>query len=153
MLRTPTWLQYQAHRTCRLRETLPSAGFLGVRILAMTRTRLLLAQLIVLVPLLGVVLYGIAHAYLWDVAWYSAIAHILGGLWAALFFVWGQSMLGLPRNLMFCVIAVLVLGIFWEVFEFLIGATHFPVDTVDTVADLLMDFVGGMIGVRAMKYI
>ena len=119
----------------------------------MTRTRLLFAQLIVLAPLLGVVLYGIAHAYLWNVWWYSAIAHTMGGLWALLFFVWAQNMLHLPRNFILCIIAALVLGIFWELFEFSIGATHFPFDTIDTVADLVMDFVGGMIGVRVMKYI
>lgn len=135
------------------RETLHQAGFLGVKILAMTRIRLLLAQLAVLAPLLGVVLYGLAHAYLWDVLWYSAIAHTLGGLWAILFFLWAQNMLRLSRNLTLCVAAVLVLGILWEIFEFLIGATHFPADTFDTAADLIMDMIGGMIGVRMMRYL
>lgn len=153
MLRAPTWLQYQAHRTCRLRKTLHDAGFLGARISAMTSRRLLFIQLSILAILFPYVLFGIAHDYLWGVAWFSAIAHFLGGLWAVFFFAWWLDVLRLPRNLVLVVVATLVLGVCWEIFEYAIGATHFPVDTVDTMADICMDVVGASAGAFIMRYI
>ena len=120
---------------------------------AMTGTRLLFAQVFVLAILFPLVLSGISHDYLWGVAWFSATAHFLGGLWVALCAAWGQSMLGLPRDFVLLIAAALAIGIGWEVFEGVIGATHFPADTVDTVEDLVMDIVGGTAGALMMRYI
>lgn len=114
---------------------------------------LLFAQLAVLCVLLPLVLFGIAHDYLWSVVWFSATAHFLGGLWAVLCFAWGQSILRLSRNFLTCVIAVFVLGICWEIFELLIEATHFPASTIDTVTDLIMDVIGGIVGVGLLQYL
>ncbi len=119
----------------------------------MTGRQLLFAQVIVLVVLFGIVIFGMSHDYLWGVAWYSATAHFLGGLWAALFFTWGQGALRLSRSVAYVVVATFVLGVCWEIFEFSIGATHFPVDTVDTIADLIMDVIGGTMGALIMKYL
>ena len=119
----------------------------------MIRLRLLLAQIGVLAVLFPYVLFGTSHDYLWAVAWFSAIAHFLGGFWAVFSFAWGQNILRMPRNLVICVAAVFGLGIFWEVFEFTIGATHFPADTADTIADMFMDVVGGTAGALIMRYV
>lgn len=112
----------------------------------MLNMRLLVAQLAVLALLLLVTLYGLAHGHLWDVLWFSSVAHFLGGLWVALFAAWALNILHLPRSSIACVVAALVFGICWEVYEFTIGATHFPVDTVDTIADIFMDIAGGIFG-------
>jgi hypothetical protein len=119
----------------------------------MLNVRLLFSQLAVLTVLLIVVLYGLAHVHLWDILWYSSIAHFLGGLWVALFSAWGLNVLRFPRDFFIYVAAALVFGICWEIFEFTIGATHFPVDTVDTVTDILMDIVGGMVGALFARYV
>ncbi len=119
----------------------------------MTERNLLFAQFVVLVILFPLVLFGISHDYLWGVVWFSAVAHFLGGLWAALCAAWGQGMLGLPRDFVLLVVAALVIGICWEVFEGLIGATHFPADTVDMIEDLIMDVVGAGTGALVMRYI
>lgn len=119
----------------------------------MTERKLLFTQVIVLVVIFGLVIFGMSHDYLWGVAWYSAIAHFLGGSWVALFAAWGQSMLRLPRNFIMYAGAALVVGIFWEIFEVSIGATHFPADMIDTMADLCMDVIGGAVTASALRYI
>lgn len=105
----------------------------------------LFAQLAVLLLLLPVVFYGIAHSYLWDTFWYSGLAHLLGGLWAGAVAIWFAHWRGFRGNFISCVMAALVLGIGWEVFELIIGGTHFPADTIDTAEDLIMDVVGGAV--------
>ena len=119
----------------------------------MTAQRLLFAQVFVLAFLFPLVLFGISHDYLWGVAWFSAIAHFLGGLWVVLCAAWGQSMLALRNDFVVLVVAALAIGVCWEMFEVLIGATHFPADTVDTMKDLVMDVVGGLTGALIMRYL
>lgn len=106
---------------------------------------LLFAQLAVLLVLYQYVLFGISHDYLWRILWFSAVAHFLGGVWVALSAVWAQNVLGLPRNLVGTTAAAFVVGILWEVFEFATGTTDFPIDTVDTIVDLCMDVIGGLL--------
>src|SRR3989344_1924085 len=114
---------------------------------------LLFAQLAVLLILYPYVRFGISHDYLWYVLWFSAIAHFLGGVWAALFAVWAQSVLGFPRNLTGAVAAAFVIGILWELSEFFIAATHFSTDMIDTIVDLCMDATGGIAVALSVRYL
>ena len=108
---------------------------------------LLFAQLAVLLALYPYVRFGISHDYLWYVLWFSAIAHFLGGVWAALFAVWAQSVLGFPRNLTGTVAAAFVIGILWELFEFYTNnyIVGYPFDRIDTISDLFLDLLGGVL--------
>jgi hypothetical protein len=85
--------------------------------------------------------------------WFSASAHFLGGIWVALFAAWGLNVLRFPRGFLIYVAAALVFGICWEIYEFMIGATHFPAGTVDTVTDIFMDIVGGAFGAFFARYV
>ena len=102
-----------------------------------------MTQLAVLLALLFVVVYGIAHDYLWGTLWYSSIAHFLGGLWAGALAVSLLRYRGLHPNIVFCAAFALIVGAGWELYEFLMGVTYFPEYTVDTIADLVMDVLGG----------
>ena len=119
----------------------------------MLRRQLLFAQFIVLLILLGVVHAGLSRGYLWDLPWFSAIAHFLGGLWVLLAIAWVRNMWELPVHFALCIAAVFVVGICWEIFEYMIGATHFPADTVDTAADLCMDLIGAIVASVGLRYI
>ena len=119
----------------------------------MSATRLLFAQLIILIVLTNIVFYGLAHDFLWSVSWFSALAHLLGGMWAAMFAAWGMQFLGIRVRFLYCVLFAIVLGLCWEIFEVIIGATHFPASTFDTVEDIGMDIVGGVAGVFFVRYL
>ncbi len=111
----------------------------------MTSRNLLIAQGAVLSVLFPIVLFGIAHEYS-DFVWFSAPAHFLGGLWVAFFAAWCLHLLRIPHVLLWAIGAALVFGMCWEIFELLIGATHFPANTIDTWQDIGMDMVGGGVG-------
>ena len=119
----------------------------------MSATRLLVAQLIVLLILTYIVFFGITHDFYWSIFWFSALAHFLGGLWAGIFGAWLLEFRGISRSFLFCIAVALLLGIFWEMFELVIGATHFPADTVDTVQDIYMDIIGGVAGALVARYV
>src|SRR3989344_3428163 len=114
--------------------------------------KLLVAQLVILAVLLFVVLYGIAHDYLWSIFWFSGLAHFLGGIWAGIFGIWVFRSSDASPRLFYCIGVALALGICWELFEVVIGATHFPADTIDTVQDIMMDIVGGAIAGLTVRY-
>lgn len=117
----------------------------------MIEQKLLVGQALVLSTLFSLVLLGAGNDAHWSTFWFSALAHFLGGVWVALFAGWGSLVLHLPPRFLVCVSSALLFGILWELFEVQIGATHFPVDTVDTIADLCMDVIGGSSGALALR--
>ncbi len=76
--------------------------------------------------------------------------HFLGGFWLGLFFIYFFHRLGASSNISYkyffkIILPVLVVGVFWEVFEFF-AYNHFgqnPFDALDTVSDIFFDLVGG----------
>ena len=117
----------------------------------MSATRLLMAQLVVLIALVGIVFYGFDHDALWDTFWYSSLAHFLGGLWCALFAAWTMRFLEIPFHIQYCVLSAVLLGVGWEIFEVIIGATHYPASTLYTIADISMDIFGGLFGAYLVR--
>ena len=88
--------------------------------------------------------------YWYNSIWYfDIIMHFLGGVWVGLFFIYVFSRRSLDNLIFKVVLSVLLIGIFWEIFEFyvnnVVGRT--PFNVVDTLFDIIFDFFGGLLSV------
>lgn len=89
----------------------------------------------------------------WSIWWFDILVHFLGGVWiggmALLIFFLGKSdtkLLKTSSAYILSVVAVLVIGVLWEVFEFsldtfIIFQTN---DISDTISDIGADIAGGV---------
>ena len=48
--------------------------------------------------------------------------------------------------MLLCIVAALLIGVIWESFEFLTGITNLPIEIPDTLGDISMDVLGGLLG-------
>ena len=116
----------------------------------------LLKQILFLI--LGI---GLFHAlallfyWYWTVWWFDLPLHYIGGAASALFSLWAIFLSGYANFyskrpayfLATAVVCVLSIGILWELFEFILGATFSREDyAIDTAIDLMMDVAGGLSG-------
>jgi hypothetical protein len=86
--------------------------------------------------------------------WFDMPMHFLGGLWLGFFFLWilsyKDTVLKLDvLSVLKTLSGVLVLGIFWELFEFYFinHMAENPFNVLDTVSDIFFDIAGGLLGV------
>ena len=98
---------------------------------------------------------GLQRFWLFIFWWFDLLLHFLGGVWVSgmalwLFFLSGYVH-GVARNstniLLVAVISFLVIGIAWEIFEFLVGAI-FAEEVeyfFDTATDMLIGLFGGLL--------
>ncbi len=127
----------------------------------MSRIRLLriLALLVCAIAVLHIA--AIVFSLYWTFWWYDMPLHLLGGIFIGLFVLWLRFFSGyfgapgIPsgaRVFCFVVIATLVIGIGWEVFEYLWGHT-WSVEGywLDTSTDVAFDLVGGLIAFGYFK--
>lgn len=119
--------------------------------------------------ILGVIiLIGVLHKvalslYLyWTTNWYDIMMHLLGGFWIGIvviyiFFVSGYFSLPKENRLLvflFTLSAVLVVGLGWELWELFARLTDVFEDKVDTIMDVIVDFIGGALAfIYSKKYI
>lgn len=119
--------------------------------------------------ILGVIiLIGVLHKvalslYLyWTTSWYDIMMHLLGGFWIGIvviyiFFVSGYFSLPKENRLLvflFTLSAVLVVGLGWELWELFARLTDVFEDKVDTIMDVIVDFIGGALAfIYSKKYI
>lgn len=92
------------------------------------------------------------HFYLyWTVWWFDIIMHVLGGLIAGLLVAHGVDG-SRPKLLVSQIIAAVVIGILWEIYEYKSGATFVTqgMYVIDTVSDLLCDIAGGLVAYLAV---
>ena len=99
-------------------------------------------------------LYQIAAYFslFWAVTWFDIPMHFLGGVWVTFLFIWFFSHFDFftskkehPLFLASWVFFVVtVIGISWEVFEYLTGITFVLGKNYwsDTILDLVMDLIG-----------
>lgn len=76
--------------------------------------------------------------------------HFLGGLWLGLAFFWLFSFKELSLKLILKVIlGILLIGIFWEIFEILVNKTiaQNPFNILDAVSDIYFDLAGGIFAI------
>jgi len=108
--------------------------------------RLLFAQFYCLAIVAILHLLGLKLYLYWVFFWYDFLVHFLGGVWAGLAICWALSQFGWPIRLTHVVLAIVAIGIGWEIFEIAIGAPREPWYGLDTAIDLLLDALGGLAG-------
>jgi len=93
----------------------------------------------------------------WVYDWFDILMHFLAGLCVSLFSLWLFYFSPLareaPKNkkavLFVSLGAVLILGLFWEVFELFIWHTYDePNFVADTLGDIVLDILGGFVAYR-----
>ena len=98
--------------------------------------------------------YATIHFIYWQYLWTDLVVHYFSGLWVALagFFAvhyWLHK--GSKTNIFLIffstIICAVLVGVFWEIFEFGMGIVLYSSQYVtDTLSDILMDFIGGASG-------
>jgi hypothetical protein len=84
----------------------------------------------------------------WSVPWFDVLMHFLGGVWIAALVYWFLRRMvpfvPLSSQAIFAILlgATFLVGIAWEVFEYLVGTYFTENYPLDTSIDLLMDLVG-----------
>ena len=94
---------------------------------------------------------GLKLLLYWTIAWYDILLHFLGGAWVALGFVWLLFYSGFIERVPAIVAryriwwtlgAVVLVGVIWEIYEYVFGLTAAYGYALDTTLDLVMDMVG-----------
>lgn len=119
----------------------------------MNASKLLLMQLGIVAVLAALHITGFNYFLYWRFHWFDILTHLLGGMWAAVFAAWVQSLRQAKLTPAFCIVVVLVMGVVWELFETATGSTYFPSDTLDTIKDLLMDVIGSIAAIILFRLI
>ena|SRR3989344_5712710 len=113
----------------------------------MTERRLFLIQALVLAVVAAVHIAALQLYLYWYFPWLDLFVHLFGGMWAALIVTWLMRLFKREPTLISLLVAVILIGIAWEIFEVAIGMTYYEENFVlDTALDLLMDTMGGIIG-------
>lgn len=108
------------------------------------QVRLLVAQLLVVLPLAIVTWIAIAESLYWRFWWFDIPMHFAGGLWAGLCAAWIRTYRNERFSIMWCLVFALVIGIGWEIFEYsegIAGGYHINYH-VDTLKDIVFDLLG-----------
>lgn len=119
--------------------------------MSMARHVLFISQFLLVVGLLTVHFFALQNDLYWRYLWLDIPMHFFGGLWAALAVVWLFAWLSRQGTFARVMLAVLAIGIAWEIFEVLIGMTNATNYTLDTSLDILMDILGGITGYALAK--
>lgn len=96
----------------------------------------------------GVHAYAIEHSLYWLYLYFDVIPHTLGGLTVGAWVAGGAARLSWTpaRTGVVAVCAALVVGVAWEVFEFVMGLTSLEAGLFfDTSIDLLCAVVGALL--------
>lgn len=110
----------------------------------MDTKRLLYIQL-ALVAVIGVLhLIGLEYFLYWRLWWYDILLHSLGGAWVALAALWFLTTIGWRVGTLQVLLATIVVGAGWEVWEFTFGIFGEDNYTFDTSLDMFMDMVGAV---------
>lgn len=95
----------------------------------------------------------------WTTDWFDILMHGLGG-WTLgllfLFFFYTSGFFKLDSSHPFYVFvitvgSVLIVGLFWELWEIFVGLTDVLKDRLDTVADIVMDIIGAILSLFYYK--
>ena len=108
------------------------------------------------VLILVAILHYVATVFFfyWTVYEFDSLMHFLGGVWVSLTTLWLYFFSDIfspsrRRGVNFLIVSLLsivVIGLFWEVFELLFGitTTSSPEYVYDTTLDLIMDTLGAI---------
>lgn len=110
-------------------------------------TRLFFAQFATLL-LVGIVdVYADINHWYWQYRWLDTPVHFMAGVWVALCVVWLSHVVRRPlRGVVPIVALVFAVGIAWELYDYVFIIVYTDYYPFDTVKDLLMDVLGGLVG-------
>lgn len=95
----------------------------------------------------------LANKFHWyfSIWYFDMVMHFLGGFWLSLVFIWLFSYKKVSFEVNFqsifkILLGVLIIGIFWEIFEFYFinYIAENPFKILDTTSDLFFDLLGGI---------
>lgn len=112
----------------------------------MLARHILYAQFVVVVLITILHLSGLENDLYWRFLWLDTVTHAMGGMWAALFFIWVRTLRGYKLDLAWGIAGALALGIVWELFELAAGVQWEANYVLDTSIDIFMDALGGAFG-------
>jgi uncharacterized membrane protein YjdF len=112
------------------------------------RRAFLLALIVLVLHLIGIKLY-----LYWTVWWFDILTHTLGGVLIALLAELVLRRYGFRTTTLNILAIVFVIGIGWEVFEFMKGISVTTPGTYaqDTLLDLVCDLIGGYLGILFIR--
>lgn len=120
--------------------------------IVMPRKMPLIFLLVVIAVIATLHIVGIRFYLYWQLSWYDRIVHVLAGFWVALTVLSsiGLKAQALKRGHIFSIglIAAIIIGIVWEIFEVKVGVTAVTDKGywADTAGDIISDIVGGLLG-------
>ncbi len=97
----------------------------------------------------------------WVLPWFDLLVHFIAGFLVALMGVWFFIYIARmhawvcfsSKNILHTVLfSVFIIGVGWEVFEFLEGLRVAQNYAVDTATDLIMDFFGALLAYRVIIF-
>lgn len=115
--------------------------------------QLFFLQTVVLVLLATLHLTALHFALYWHYVWLDTVAHFLGGLWAVLFVAWIAVSLGKKPHILGLIAMLSLIALGWEVFELWAGVPREANFALDTSIDLLMDMLGGVVGLVVVGFL
>jgi len=92
-------------------------------------------------------------SWYWSIWWYDIVVHFLGGFWVGGLALWfcffrksSNTTLGNLKVYIISILAVIVIGVLWELFEFSLDTfVVFQTNNVlDTISDLAADVAGAL---------
>jgi len=116
----------------------------------MDRKKFLIRLALLIFFIFLVNLVALKFYWYYSIWYFDMIMHFLGGLWLGLAFFWLFSFKELSLKLILKVIlGILLIGIFWEIFEILVNKTiaQNPFNILDAVSDIYFDLAGGIFAI------
>lgn len=107
-----------------------------------------------LLTLVAVHASALLFSLYWIYPWFDNPMHVLGGMTVALGFFYFSFIRVyfskyVQEGLFGAILFVLVIGVFWEIYEYTMGSRILrtvPFDAIDTITDLCMDVIGATLG-------
>lgn len=88
--------------------------------------------------------------FYWTIEWFDIFMHVFGGFLIGLIavflllrFLSEEVRNNLKISFLLMISFVLIVGLAWELWEIFVGFTDIIDDRIDTIVDLIMDFIGG----------
>lgn len=122
----------------------------------MKRNALLYAGLIVVI-LVALLHFSALNLYLyWTISWFDLLVHFLAGVSVGLVSLWFltesglfKMPLSLQKLVFYSLVAIIIIGLAWEIFEFINGITSPGHESYiqDTFLDLVYAIIGTLLAV------
>ncbi len=121
----------------------------------MLKKKLLSISLITILFILAFHYLSLKYSWYWTYRWLDIPVHIVSGFWVSLTALWISlkirhidSIFGYKKKSLFVMlISILVIAIFWEIFELIFKITSMNSTGYwsDSLTDILNGFIGGLI--------